>query len=67
MDQRIITSEDNYIALDNWISETKSKRILLVCDDSIRYQKKFNAHLEEMDEKLGIKLIFFRDFQPNPL
>ena len=38
----------------------------MVCDGSIWYQKGFNAHLEEMD-KLGIKMVGFRDFQPNPL
>ena len=66
MGQRIITPGENYIGLDNWIIETKVKKILLVCDGSIWHQKTFNEHLEEMD-KIGVEMIGFRDFQPNPL
>ena len=66
MVQRIITSGENYKGLDNWIQETGCKKILLVCDESIQYQKVFNAHLKEVD-KLGVDMIDFRDFQPNPL
>lgn len=66
MEQRIIIPGENYKELDDWIIETGCKRILMVCDASIRYQKDFNAHFEEID-KLGIERIDFRDFQPNPL
>lgn len=66
MEQRIISARDNYIELDQWIRDNGVKKILLVCDGSIRFQKDFNAHLEEM-EKFGVELIGFHDFQPNPL
>ena len=66
MDQRIITPGENYKGLDDWIRETGAKKILVVCDGSIWYQKEFNAHLEEI-EKNGIEMVGFRDFQPNPL
>ena len=66
MEQRIITPGDNYIGFDNWIKENGYRKILLVCDDSIRYQKEFNAHLEDIGN-LGVEMIDFRDFQPNPL
>ncbi len=66
MEQRIITPGDNYKGLDDWIKETGCKKILLVCDGSILYQKEFNAHLEEID-RMGVEMIGFRDFQPNPL
>lgn len=66
MEQRIITPGDNYKGLDDWIKETGCKKILLVCDGSIWYQKEFNAHLEEID-RMGVEMIGFRDFQPNPL
>ena len=66
MGQRIITPGDNYIGFDNWIKETGCKKILLVCDGSIWYQKEFNAHLAEI-EKMGVEMVGFRDFQPNPL
>lgn len=65
MNQKIITSGENYKVLDDWIKEMGSKKILLVCGGSIRYQKEFNAHLEEI-EKMGVEMIGFRDFQPNP-
>ena len=66
MEQRIITPGENYKGLDDWIRETGVKKLLLVCDGSIWYQKAFNAHLEEID-KIGVEMIGFRDFQPNPL
>ena len=66
MKQKIITPGENYRGLDEWIRETGCKKILMVCDGSIWYQKEFNAHLEEI-EKLGVEMIGFRDFQPNPL
>ena len=66
MEQRIISPGRNYKNLDDWIMTTGAKKILMVCDDSIQYQKEFNTHLEDI-EKNGIEIIAFRDFQPNPL
>ncbi len=66
MEQKIINPGENYKGLDDWITETGAKKILMVCDGSIWYQKEFNAHLEEI-EKTGVQMIGFRDFQPNPL
>lgn len=66
MGQIIITPGENYKGLDDWIKEIGAKKILMVCDGSIWYQKEFNAHLEEI-EKTGVEMIGFRDFQPNPL
>lgn len=66
MEQRIITPGKNYKGVDDWIQETGCKKILLVCDGSICYQRTFNAHLEEID-KMGVEIVDFRDLQPNPL
>ena len=66
MEQNIIIPGDNYKGLDDWIRENRCKKIMMVCDGSIWYQKEFNVHLEEI-EKTGVELIGFRDFQPNPL
>ncbi len=66
MEQRIITSRDNYIEFDRWIRANGCKKILMVCDDSIWYMDGFNKHLEEV-EKTGVEMIEFREFQPNPL
>ena len=66
MNQRVITPGENYKGFDDWIEDNGCKKVLLVCDDSIRYLKEFNAHFEEI-KKMGIEMIDFRDFQPNPL
>ena len=66
MEQRTIAPGRNYEGLDNWLKETGVRKILLVCDSSIDFQKALNAHLNEMG-KQGVELIAFRDFQPNPL
>lgn len=66
MEQRIITARDNYIEFDQWIQENSCKKILMVCDGSIWYMDGFNKHLEEV-ENIGVEMIGFRDFQPNPL
>ena len=66
MEQRIITPGENYKGLDDWIRETGSMKILLVCGGSISHMNEFNAHLEEI-AKLGVQIIRFRDFHHNPL
>ena len=66
MNQRIITSRDNYIEFDQWIGENNCKNILMVCDGSIWHMEAFNKHLEEI-ETTGIHVVGFRDFQPNPV
>ena len=67
MNQKIITPGENYIGLDNWIRESGVRKLLLVCDASISFQKAFNEHLAVSDERLGVQMIRFQDFQPNPL
>ena len=66
MGQRIITSGEKYKGLDDWIKDNCCKKILLVCDESIKFQKSFCTHLEEI-EKTDVKVFHFSDFQPNPL
>jgi len=66
MEQKLIYSDQNYQGFDEWISENDCKRILLVCDDSINYQKDFSIHLDKIG-KCGTKIVKFRDFQSNPL
>lgn len=66
MEQKIITSRDNYVELGEWFGKVGAKKIFIVCDDSFRYMKNFRTYLE-MTEKEGMKSIIFQDFQPNPL
>lgn len=66
MEQKIITARDNYIELDDWIKEKGCRKLLLICDASIKFMDGFNRHLEGI-EKNGIEVHKFQDFQSNPL
>ncbi len=66
MTQKLLTPNDNYKELDDWINERGGNRIFLVCDSSIVYQKRFCNHLEAI-KNTGREIISFSDFQPNPL
>ena len=57
----IITAENNYKALDAWLQNRK--KVLLVCDSSIRFLENFNRKLAE----ITVPMVRFSDFQPNPL
>lgn len=57
----IITAEQDYKALDAWLSD--KKKVLLVCDSSIVFLEKFNRKLD----KIATPMVRFSDFQPNPL
>lgn len=63
MEQRIITSEQNYKALDEWIGEHK---VFLVCDSSLSFLTGIKDHLDHLEKK-GRVIVRFSDFQPNPL
>ena len=66
MEQNIITARDNYIEFDEWLESNNCGNLLMVCGGSIRYMVGFNKHLEGIEAK-GIRIIRFRNFQPNPL
>ena len=61
MEQTIITSEQNYRGLDEWLAG--KRKTMLVCDDSIRFLKDINKKIKSVP----IEIIRFSDFQPNPL
>ena len=66
MDQKIITSENNYEALDDWFKNHSVRCALLVCDDSLRFLTDITAKFAEIEKK-GVKIVRFSDFKPNPL
>ena len=57
----IITAKDNYRGLDEWLAGRE--KVLLVCDDSIRFLADFNRKLAE----IKTPVVRFSDFKPNPL
>ena len=64
--QKIIKANGNYSGLDVYLKETGVKKILLVCDDSIGFLK-LDKYFDTLENRLGIKVIRFNDFKPNPL
>ena len=61
MEQTIITSNNNYEGLDSWLKG--KKKVLLVCDDSIKFLPDIRGKLDTVD----VPLVTFSDFKPNPL
>ena len=64
MEQKIISTEDNYKALDSWIAENRINGLMLVCDTSLPFLE-IKDYFEELERK--IRIIRFNDFRPNPL
>ncbi len=62
MEQKTIS---DYVEMNNWLQENACNTVLLVCDDSIRYMESFNHHLKKI-ENAGVKIVSFKEFQPNP-
>ncbi|WP_037344403.1 phosphonoacetaldehyde reductase [Ruminococcus sp. FC2018] len=63
--QSILYASENYAELDLYFAEKKVKKILLVCDNSIRFLR-LNEYFESLENRSGIKVVRFSDFEPNP-
>lgn len=65
VEQKILKPDNNYVELDEYLEQTKVKTLLLVCDAAFNLLNisEYFAHLED---RMGIKVITFREFQPNP-
>lgn len=66
MTQRIITAENNYVGIDVWINDNNIKKIFVVGGGSVKRQTAFQSYLEHLVRK-GIGIVYFSDYQPNPL
>ncbi len=64
--QKIIYASDNYFELDNYLMTNKIKKIFLVCGNSIKYLN-LGKYFNDLPDRIGIEVIKFSDFQPNPL
>ena len=68
MDQRIISSVNEYTELEKWFTENAAgMSLLLVHDDSLKFMGGFKKRLEEIAEEKNTSIVYFSDFQPNPL
>ncbi len=65
-EQRILTASDNYIEVDEYIIANNINSIFLVCDDSLDFLK-VGDYFKNLEARLGTKVVFFKDFVPNPL
>ena len=64
--QSILSAENDYRALDIWLAENRITKLLLVCDGALRFLSIRN-YFAELPERLGVGVVKFDDFQPNPL
>lgn len=64
--QNIIWADERYSGLDEYLRQTGAKRVLLVCGGSIR-SLRINGYFEALPDRLGVEVVRFSDFQPNPL
>ncbi len=65
-EQLLLKSSENYSELDAYFKEQQYRRIFLVCDASLPFLR-LNDYFQSLQERTGIEVIFFDDFQPNPL
>lgn len=66
MEQKIIRADKNYSELDQYIRENRAETILLVCDVALPYLN-INDYFENLEKRLGVKVVKFNNFKPNPL
>ena len=65
-EQTVFYASDNYKELDDyWLNHCISS-VFLVCDQSLPFLR-LNQYIKKMEEQLGIRVVKFSDFQPNPL
>ena len=66
MGQVILSAENDNIELDQYLAANEIKKVFLVCDGSIEFLQ-FNAYFNTLEERTGIQVERFTDFQPNPV
>ena len=64
--QKILSADNDYKELDEYLKAGGHKRILLVCGSSIKYLKP-DVYFQTLERRTGIKVVRFSGFNPNPL
>lgn len=64
--QTIIESGKDYREIDEYLMNSGAKKLLLVCDPSISFLR-LDEYFRNIEERIGIKVVRFSGFQPNPL
>ncbi len=63
--QKVIVADETYTELSDYLSGHAVRSIFLVCGKSMSGLK-IGKYFEELPERMGIKVIKFSDFAPNP-
>lgn len=66
MSQIILTASADYNELDRWLLDSGIHKFLLVCDSSLQFLNIKN-YFEKVTERINVQVVYFDDFQPNPL
>ena len=66
MGQEIIIASEGYSELDEYFCNNKISKVLLVCGASSG-SLRIGRYFENLEERMGVKVIKFSDFTPNPL
>ncbi len=61
----IDVKDDYYTEISKYLKKLDIKSILLVCDSSIEFLK-INKYFKNLQDNIGIKVVRFSNFQPNP-
>ncbi|MBO5560902.1 MAG: phosphonoacetaldehyde reductase [Firmicutes bacterium] len=64
--QKILSPNNDYSELTQYLKENRLNKIFLVCDSSLPFLK-INDYFTSLPEKAGIEVVYFNDFKPNPL
>lgn len=65
MEQQILIASEGYKELDDYFTENDIKKVLLVCGNSLSALK-LGEYFENLENYLGIQVVKFKEFQPNP-
>lgn len=65
-EQTVLIASEDYIEINKYLKTNNIKKILLVCDQSLEFLK-INDYFKNLYERMEISVIYFQDFQPNPL
>ena len=64
--QRFMVGNGDYQELETYFVERRPESIFLVCGNSVS-KLEIGRYFKELGERLGVRIVHFSDFQPNPL
>lgn len=66
MEQRVLSADEDYCEVTRYIQENGISRTMIVCDGSLEHLRIWR-YFQRIGGKIGISLMYFSDFKPNPL